>query len=127
MRSSLGIVGSFVLALTVGFAVGCEAPAETPTGLDGGAYCPATVGPGPGAILYTSPGCGDHEPEPRCIGTMGGCADYACGCDGKVILGCTGFFEPYAYAYRCSSSVPCGGEPAPTVHSGDPCDPTVIP
>jgi hypothetical protein len=67
---------------------------------------------------YFAPGCGTNV-SPRCTGIGGACASYACGCNGKVIMGCDSEFgEPYAYTY--SGATPDDG----AVTDGTTCDPT---
>jgi hypothetical protein len=56
--------------------------------------------------------------SPICTnGTGGACAQTVCGCDGKVLIGCGLFPEPFAYTIPLNSFD--GADPA-----GMTCDPT---
>jgi hypothetical protein len=47
--------------------------------------------------LWKTAGCGAAAPAAVCEGDLKECAGYACSCEGKVIMGCWGFPEPWAY------------------------------
>jgi hypothetical protein len=79
-----------------------------PVGGAGGDCYPSIAG-NQHLIVYSQPGCGAQEPAPICIGAMGACAQAACGCDGKIIIGCTVFLAPYAYAMETTSWPPPAG------------------
>jgi len=67
---------------------------------DGGPECLLEAGYD-GRWVYAAPGCGENQPAPMCVGGDALCIRYACSCAGKVIDGCTVYFEPYAYTF-CS-------------------------
>ena len=121
--STLFVVGVLGFAL----AVSCGGtPLSDGTGT-GGAGGSASSGGSPGSggaggiadagcehLEYASPGCGV---SPICTnGSGGACAQAVCGCDGKVLIGCGLFAEPFAYTIPLNSFD--GAEPA-----GMTCDP----
>jgi len=89
-----------------------------PLVIDGGIECHLQPGDDP-VFVYGAPGCGAQQPAPICVGPVGACAQYACSCAGKVIIGCTVFFEPYAHTLCGGGS--CALDAAPT--AGAACDP----
>ena len=63
---------------------------------------------------YFSAGC---SVSPLCTGAGGSCYSLACGCSGKIIVGCANeFLEPYAYTLPVNWGD--GSDPA-----GQTCDP----
>lgn len=108
--STFLLVGMF----GVSAAVSCSSSAlNGPTGTGGaglatGGSAAATGGNGTGGAggvggscqyqHYFAPACG-AEASPRCTGVGGSCYSLACGCNGKIIVGCGPEFpEPYAYS-----------------------------
>ena len=106
-----GIAGSAGL----GGAGGLSGNPGLAGGRAGAGGCYTSVGVTDWSIVYTSAGCGAATPHPSCIGGLGACAQFACSCEGKLILGCNAFGEPYAY----SMNPPSTGQ-WPEV--GTPCD-----
>ena|ERR1022692_386232 len=88
-----------------------------PGGVGGPCDPTATCG---GLTVYEARGCG-AQAVPHCVTGGPACANYACSCEGKVIVGCLKTFdEPYAQIY-CDFPLGCDPAlPAP----GSACDPT---
>ena len=107
-----------ILFGVVGFALGASCGGDQLTGNTGTGGSSGTDAANDTTCLYQhyfAPGCGP-EVAPRCTGAGGACYSLACGCSGKVIVGCsTEFAEPYAYTIPYS---PDGGE-----QPGMTCDP----
>jgi len=116
--STLFVVGALGLVL----AISCGGSDGSGRGGAGGSSGSGGSGGGGGIadagcehLEYASAGCGV---SPICTnGTGGACAQAVCGCDGKVLIGCGLFSEPFAYVIPLNSFD--GAEPA-----GMTCDPT---
>jgi|GEM_PF-2998557 len=92
---------SSLLALVLAFA--CDGTRGTPRASPDGASNQCENGL---VSLYGMPGCGANAPQPLCMHDYA-CLGYACSCEGKVIEGCLGFREPYAYKSPSGSSPRC--------------------
>jgi hypothetical protein len=126
----LTVVAALGLALVVscssfGGASGCCDPAPTGGSGTGGRGAGGMGGAGIGGAgceyqHYFAPGCSGVSP--RCTGAGGSCATLACGCDGKIIVGCgPEFATPYAYTVPMSLD---GGDLVGGDMVGQTCDPT---
>jgi hypothetical protein len=93
--------------LGLALAVSCDGSSLTVDGATGGSGGGGSGGMGGNggagcqAMHYDSPGC---NASPTCDnGTGGACFTLACGCDGKVLVGCRAYSEPFAYSIPLSS------------------------
>ncbi|HXJ21904.1 MAG TPA: hypothetical protein VMT03_16895 [Polyangia bacterium] len=95
----LALITAAILGLALGLACSSSSPTnEGGTGGSNGSGGSTGSGGAGGCkyLHYFSAGC---DAQPTCFnGTGGSCFSLACGCNGKVIVGCDSEFgEPYAY------------------------------
>ena len=115
----MGMKTIFLVAI-LGLALGMACSSSSlPDGQQGTGGAGGVGGAGGACeyIRYFSPGC---AVTPVCAdGAGGACATFACGCNGKITVGCNNEFrEPYAYTYTGIFKGDGGGPVGMT------CDPT---
>jgi hypothetical protein len=100
--STLFVAGTLGLALIVSCgASSLTVDAGPRSGGGGSGGMGGNSGAGCQAMHYYSPGC---NASPTCDdGTGGACFTLACGCNGKVLVGCGDYSEPFAYTIPVSS------------------------
>ncbi len=83
---------------------------------DGPAPPDAAACPAPMVLRYTAPGCG-AEARPACGSrSQDACASARCGCDGRIVIGCDYFPEPFSHTLPPGSYT--HGAPCPTTDGG---------
>jgi hypothetical protein len=101
---AMNLLGRFALAVALATSTGaCRSDTPLPDdhdgvadqdgGQDASAACAASE-----KALYTAPGCGAAVPPRVCV-VEHACASKACSCNGKIILACYGYDEPFAYRF----------------------------